>query len=233
MARLRLGQKVDRVMQFLLGLRHRRVVTPLAAHGFSQEELDEGWQNVRAAVGETLNVGPVTRPEPGLVERLDAWENKWFPIAGATLSRHFSEIHDEVFLNLSQTEGPQVAISVGTFLERIDALADAGGDRTKARKLLEKRGLDAATMAEARALLTKIGTVETGPPADIEAEKAEREKAEAAMWGWYLEWSRIARTAIDDGQLLRLLGFGRSSSRSAAADDSADEDEETSEAPTP
>ena len=29
------------------------------------------------------------------------------------------------------------------------------------------------------------------------------------MWGWYLEWSTIARTEIKDGRLLRYLGFGR------------------------
>ena len=33
-------------------------------------------------------------------------------------------------------------------------------------------------------------------------------RAEARLWAWYLEWSQIARTALDERKLLSVLGFG-------------------------
>ncbi len=33
------------------------------------------------------------------------------------------------------------------------------------------------------------------------------EEAETAMWSWYLEWSTIARTVINNRRHLRELGF--------------------------
>ena len=80
-----------------------------------------------------------------MIEELDAFENKWFPIARVSLERHHPEMAAELFLNLSQTEGVEVAVSVRTFLERLAQMQqgvapfDAGG--SEAWKLLQQRGL--------------------------------------------------------------------------------------------
>ena len=34
-----------------------------------------------------------------------------------------------------------------------------------------------------------------------------RQKAEDELWAWYTEWSTIARNAIHNGTLLRMLGY--------------------------
>jgi len=219
MAKLTIGQKAERVVKFLLALRSPRIAAALAQHGFTQADLDEGWDLLRKITRTRLDVpaedaAPV---DPDALRALDAWENKWFAIAAATLKRRAPKAHDWVFRNLSQTEGVAVIVSVGTFIERWEQLDKAekegglGATGKEAKKILEQRGLTKDTIAEAKTLLKKLGKVE-GPLPDLEkiaAEDASFEEAETALWAWYLEWSKIARTAITQRSLLRQLGFLR------------------------
>ena len=120
----------------------------------------------------------------------------------------------QFFLNLAQTEGPAVAVSVRTFVDRYAALsapADSnkfGAEAPKALELIVSRGVTAAVIAEAQSLLTaltQVAPAETLPT--TEQQQQDIEQAEAAMWAWYLEWSQIARVAIKQRSLLRELGF--------------------------
>jgi hypothetical protein len=55
----------------------------------------------------------------------------------------------------------------------------------------------------AKAMLQEVKEIEPQPePPDLETQRAEIARAEDAMWGWYLEWSRIVRAAIKDRGLL-------------------------------
>jgi hypothetical protein len=98
---------------------------------------------------------------PATWQELDEWENRWFPIASATLQRRFPAVHAKFFLNLSQTEGPSVILSVTTFMERFAALTDPkagyGAEGDQAKKLLETRGLNEQELGKARVLLEKFG----------------------------------------------------------------------------
>ncbi len=229
MARLRTGQKVDRVIKLLMGLRHRRIASTLAQHGFTQEDLDTGWELLRGVVGKRLDVSPVKDPDPRALQDLDAWENKWFPIARVSLAHRYPAVHDEVFLNLSQTSGAEVVISVGMFIKRLATLesGDSAAVRVQARQLLTRRGLTPGIIADAESLIGRLSTVEEPALVDLAEIRAARDRAEEMMWVWYLEWSTIARTAIRDGRLLRILGFGR---RPRSGDDTdADADEGTDE----
>ena len=111
---------------------------------------------------------------------------------------------------------------VSTFLERLaqmEAGADAcGPDAAAARALLAQRGLTAERIDEAKALIEKLGTITeiVEPPVTVE----EQRTAERKMWAWYLEWSGIARVAIRDRRLLRVLGF-RQGQRSEDIDETA------------
>ena len=110
---LTIGQKSERVLRFLRGLSHPRVASALAAHGFSQADWDEGWQLLQTASGRwLLREQPTRAPDPTVIEELDAWENRWFPVAEATLRRRKPEVADKIFLNLAQTSGIEVAVSV-------------------------------------------------------------------------------------------------------------------------
>jgi hypothetical protein len=232
----RIGDKAERVLKLLLGLRNKRIASELASRGFSIEDLEEGFRLLRGVTAVTLAVLPPTKVNPPLLLEIDRWENKWFPVASATLKRHYPEIHAQVFLNLSQSHGPGVVISVGTFIKRLDALTTAvagyGQPGVDARALLERRGLSPEIVGEVKALLARLECIEDQPdePVDVDRERARLAKAETTMWAWYLEWSFIARAAIKNRRLLRLLGFLQSSSSSVSATpnkaDKADGDED-------
>ena len=111
-----------------------------------------------------------------------------------------------------QTEGPEVAISVRTFVDRYDELVAGherfGAEAKKAHELLVTRGVTPAVVDEARVLLTRLTHVaEPAEPVSIEEQEAQLEEAETSMWAWYLEWSKIARVAIKQRVLLRQMGF--------------------------
>jgi hypothetical protein len=60
--------------------------------------------------------------------------------------------------------------------------------------------------------LRELGTApaeRVGEGPSKEEQDAETERAEAEMWAWYQEWGTIARMAVSDRSLLRLLGIGR------------------------
>ena len=223
MARLTTGQKAQRVIRFLLGMRRPRIAGALFSYGFTQETLDEGWTLLRSLVGEKLATpAPPSAPDPALLQRLDDWENKWFVVAEASLKRHHPEVRDVLFLNLSRTSGPEVAVSVNTLLQRFEALAAGSADEQAAHALLVSRGLSQDVVAEAKAMLEEVGAIADAPVPLVD--EAAIAAAEDAMWAWYLEWGAIARLAINDGRLLRLLGYrgGRLASEPEEDDEPVD-----------
>lgn len=208
---LTLGDKTFRTIRFLLGLRNPRIATALAGYGFKNEDMVEGWNLINALGKGKLAVLPPGPRDMETLLKLDAWENQWFPITQAALDRRFPAVSARFFLNLVQTEGPEVAISVRTFVDRYDELATSdkfGAEGKKAQELLAQRGVTAAVVEEAKALLTRLTQVaEPAEAVSAEQQEEELEAAEAAMWAWYLEWSKIARIAVKQRPLLRQLGF--------------------------
>jgi hypothetical protein len=207
-----LGDKTTRVIRFLLGLRNPRIATALSGYGFKQEDMAEGWALVNALGKGKLSVLPTEPRDMETLLKLDAWENQWFPIAAAALQRRFPAAAAKFFLNLQQTEGPEVAISVRTFTDRYDELAAGnekyGAEGKKAHELLTARGLTPAVVGEGKALLTSLTQIAPpGTPVSLEEQEAELERAEAALWAWYLEWGQIARVAVKQRVLLKQLGF--------------------------
>lgn len=208
MARLTVGLKTRRLLTFLMGLGNPQIVRALQPYGFDQAALDEGWALLRRTAASHLDAPRPQRVTRAQIERLDEWENHWFPIASAVLQRHHPEVHTRVFHNLKQTEGQQVVISVGTFVERVDALVAAG--ETEPVATLARHGLTEAVLAQARTMLAELMQPPfEDPPAD--GEPVVDPEAENAMWSYYLQWSAIARRAISERRLLRMLGFRRSS----------------------
>lgn len=218
MGKLSLGQKANRVLRFLLGLRNPHILAQLKIHGFTAADMEEGWSLLKALGKGKLDADP---PEPAYdaetLRQLDQWENKWFTITSATLTRHAPDVHKWFFKNLSQTEGPAVIVSTGTFLERwalLDKPHAQGGPPSggkAAKKKVTERGLTSSVVDVARALLDKLGAA-AGPlpdPAADEQAQADVAAAEKAMWAWYLEWSQVARSAITRRSYLRQLGFLR------------------------
>lgn len=206
MAKLSVGQKAQRLLAFLMGLGNPQIMRALQPYGFDQNRMDEGWALLRRTTNSQLGASTGS-PSREQIERLDAWENHWFPIASAVLKRHHPEVHSKVFHKLSQTEGAQVVLSVGTFIERLDELPAIG--QAEALVTLIQHGLTAAVLGAARGVLDQLrqAPFETPPDGD---EPVVDPAAEDAMWSYYLQWSAIARRVITERRLLRQLGFRRS-----------------------
>lgn len=220
MAKLSGRDKAVRVLELFLGLRNRRIAALLMAHGLDDDDLAEGWSLLQKVTRTGLaGVPPLPPPAPpSALDRLDAWENKWFPIAAATLQRRAPAIHAVLFGSFARGQGIAAVLSVTGFLSRFEGLAKSKKDGglasvgLAAKKLLEKRGLTPNVIAEAKELLAQIqepARIDLPFPGDAEseAEAAQFAKAEAELWAWYLEWSVIARRTVKDRNLLRQLGF--------------------------
>jgi hypothetical protein len=168
----------------------------------------------------------------GVLGALDDWENNWFDVADAALSRLYPAVHAVLFKNLSKVSGSEVVLTVKTFVERIGSMRKDGGEETqKALALLEKRGLTPDRIDEARALLGKVAVAQTGAKEEEEVDdaplKAEREAAVEAMWGWYQDWAKTARTVVKNRNYLVMLGLTQIRGGGATedvADDAAEDD---------
>lgn len=212
MAKLRVPQKAQRVLELLIGLGHPRVREALASHGFTDADLDEGWRRLRGLSDVTSLLAPEL-PSARLLAELDAWENHWFPLVEVVLRTRHPRARDVVFHNLRQTTGAQVVVSVSTLLDRLDALprpeldGGLGEEGNRARAILRARGLTDQVVADARDLLAQVGAP---PERDTSvAAPGTRDAAEQHLWRWYIEWSSIARIAIQDRRPLSSLGLRR------------------------
>lgn len=215
MARLSETDKKQRVLVFLNALQDKGIAEKLASYGFGQQDLDDGWSFLSAAVGTKFSApAPVPAEVPADLVALDAWENHWYPIIDATLENNFPAVHATVMLNLNQTTGPLLIPSVETLVGRIEALSDndATDEEKAAAAKLVQRGLTAKTLGEAKERIAHLKTIDLGARTleqqAIDAQAAaDREAAEAKMWGYYKEWSTVARAAITSKKQLKKLGL--------------------------
>jgi len=201
-------------MTFMLGARNWKVLRALSPYGFDDDEIVEGWARFQRFTSLKLDHQPVL-VDPTLLAALDRWENHWYPIIEVVLRTRFPRVHEFVFRNLKQSEGPEVIVTVSTVLNRLDQVerpepeGGFGEEGQAARAMLVKRGLTETVIAEPLAILAQLGKPAEQPLVDEPESSAEAKAAEDHLWAWYLEWSTIARSAIHDRRLLRLLGFLR------------------------
>jgi len=208
MAKLTDMQRLARVLEFIAGLSHPEVRAALNGRGFSQHEADEGFRLLREAL-EAFYAADAQPPTAlDTIALLDAWENRWLPVVAAALERHDPKIARSVLLNIQQTRGPRLLVTLPTLLDRIEALgASAHEPERRARSLLTRRGLTSEVIDEARTLLRET----TRLPMALPLVPKRRKPTLDSLWSWYREWSRIARVVIQDRRLLRSLGFGKPS----------------------
>lgn len=230
---LGLNDKLGRMLTFLVGVREPLVFAQLGTRGFTNLTLREGWEHFTTAAGAKLDLtlpADVVRTDMearAALGELDTWENTWFPLISVSLQRHHPEVHAAVFENLNQTEGREVILSVGTLLKRLDALSNEPKG-AQALELLESRGFTPAVRRTAENLLEMLqreGEAKAAllPNPTLE----EQQQALDAAWGWYVEWSTIARTVITRGDLLVRLGLRKPKRKKASRKSS----EAKSEAP--
>jgi hypothetical protein len=208
MARLSAVAKVQRVVEFLLGLRDERVLAALVGCGFTQRERAEGWQLLQT-LGMTDTAREVRHDDEPVLQKLDAWHNQWIRIAKVSLQRGFPRVYDQIIPSVGNVSHASVIV-VPVFLRNFEKLTRAKDTESKAALAkLRQRGLTPERIAEGQQLAAQFMklNVSTTPAPDLRKRRAAIEQAEAALWDYYLEWSQLARTVIKDVRLLKLLGF--------------------------
>jgi hypothetical protein len=102
MAQLNINGKANRVLKFQLGMREPENFRVLSGFGFNRQHLQDGWNRIKV-FGELYakRAGRLETVDPKLIQRLDDYENLWFPIMQATLDAHYPEISAQVFENVS------------------------------------------------------------------------------------------------------------------------------------
>lgn len=216
MARYSHQDKIFKVVTFLRGLQHPAISQALDRHGFDQEDFDRGWGLMDAATGRSFAfVKPAAQRNliNEVIPEIDRWENTNFDVADAALRRTHPAVHAELFQNLGKMSGPEVLVSVSTFVARYEALAARTDDPAKAAvALLHKRGVTADSVAGVKALLHKSRSIQSSDlPAPDPEKVRQMEQAVEDMWAWYQDWAQIARVALPNKRLRIHLGISTAS----------------------
>lgn len=212
-------QKQARVILFLLAAVQKPIFERLRARGFTLAVYQLGVslvaETVRLRLREPAVGGDNLAP-------LVSLERTWFPVVQATLEANFPAVFRRIFANYQRPSGPALIFVMREIHGRIAALATSTVPEDQhAWALLQERGVTGDVLAE---IAAKLDEALAPPAADsapaVVADPEALAVAEARMWSFYLEWSRIARATITDRRHLRMLGFLRPK-RSAADDDEA------------
>ena len=219
-----------RCLAFLLGVgRSPAIRGRLATRGYTVEEHHRGWSLLRA-VDPMVPANDMPAASDGAedvracITRLDRWDNQNLPIADLALRKRCPAVHTFVFGDgLAPAVGPTSVRVVGTFLARIDAIAEvAANDGTKsaakhrfsaaqardALSLLDSRGIDAAERASVHAwLATAQQGAEAIAPTDAVADDGTSQRALVELHEWITEWSLIARKVLKRRADLIALGL--------------------------
>jgi hypothetical protein len=196
-----------RALRFLNGAASPRIRLKLQALGFDNAEQETGWSLLRRVTGYTVDaVAPLE--QPGMIDSLDSWENKYFPVIDASLKSRFPAIHEKLFNNLRQTDGPELLITLPKLHERLLALkGDAAGEQALA--LLSKRGVDQAQLDALAAMLAQATSLDSDAALLARAEQTAREARDVAakeLEAYLDEWAALSRSAITNKNHLRQLG---------------------------
>ncbi|MCA9664096.1 MAG: hypothetical protein KC503_00865 [Myxococcales bacterium] len=198
------NRKITRALRFLTAVSENpEIASLLRQRGFDEEAMAEGWSLFDAAAGRHL----ATERQPSrrsIQPMVDQWENTWFDVADAVLGRLAPTVHQRLFLNLSKTSGLDVILTVRTFLERLDAIEAEGGDENVAAvALLTSRGLDQEVREAARRLVDEASSM---PEPSRARDDESRDREIDALWAWYQDWAKCARTVIGSRAQLITLG---------------------------
>lgn len=212
MSKMSTNAKAQRVLKFLIGTRNPQVRQCLQPHGFGDDQDQKGWVLLRQASEARGAYQPHVSKDPTIVMACDDWRVRWFAVAKSALQHNYPEVSAWLFSGLQSSQGELSTVTVPMFVKRVRQLATGDAqvaNAKEARDLLATRGLTDAVLAVVDPWVEQLTKAAGTPPPPVTT-TVEQAAAETALWDWYLEWSGIARAAIQDRVLLRTLGFLRS-----------------------
>lgn len=233
MTKIRMGDRALKVAMLIAGMRDRRVAPLLRPYGFTNADVEEGWERFMRYATAKVGAFPSNSRTPEVLKALTRFETEWFPVTRLTLGHRFPAVADALFESIDRAQGKDVYWKVAFFLERLEGLAKGsepfGAKGPEAREMLRIRGLTDEEEQGARELIASIVRIED---TSEETSLDELAAAEASMLAWYKEWSGLVRRQVDDRNLLRMLGLIRRKVNSTE-ESSETEVEIVGEAPAP
>lgn len=215
-----LEETPGRALQLLSGISRKPVIySALIEFGYTEADHQEGWNLLHEVSG--YNVKPAriaeTSEASAALVAVDAWDEPNFRIIRATLARRFPEQRDFVFADdLQPATGAESLLSVGTLLDRLDAL-DSGHKYRKAHhkkdkeavELLARRGITAAVRKHLREQIKIASTPTKAAVVKPAVDPEKRREGLIELHAWFSEWSEIARIAIKRRDYLIFLGLAQ------------------------
>jgi hypothetical protein len=207
MVYIKRNEKYFKQLQFLISFQNHNVVSLMGARGFDEETLNEGWKLLNDAGNWMFKIEKTI--SQSLIAKLNHWQNTWFEVSDAALSRLFPEIHEELFSNLNKTSGIEVIKTASKFIERIEEISNSENEKNKeAIQVLNKRGFSNDEIEEGKQLLKKANSDNDDDLPIIDPSLFEmKKKKENAMWAWYLDWTRTASTVVENEELKLIMGL--------------------------
>ena len=240
---------LGRVMRFLVSIQSHDYARRARREGYSAAEHRVGWGFWRSAAGEDRPLDHFFTEQQmrgGLdqsailpvLQKIDAFENTWFPRTRAIIRRVVPAARREDFAgaffhNLEQQPlGPSVVGSVSTYLARVDGLATAADPAAKeVRAMLAKRGLTEESIGKMRELLALFDGSEAAPlpttaisPADIDKAHSAQLESFESMRDWFNDWATTLRPVYTLRERVQ-LGLSTVKHRGAAGEDVLEEED--------
>lgn len=235
------AMRLLRINRFLVKIAEPGMARARTKVAYTSSDHQEGWRLYRVAAGEGQPLeaqgaqgteAPKGGAHVGLMQHLDDFENKWFPRTRRIIERFSPDDHREglleaVFRDLQQQPiGPLVVGSVGTFLDRVEALekSDIPG-AAKVRAVLAARGVDEAHIQRLRKTLDEARTLKAapqGPAVDAAEALRARRVAFDALWLWWKDWRETFHSEVDGRQRRELGLVDTSTSHASEVGEDAD-----------
>jgi hypothetical protein len=208
----------------------------LATRGYDEAEHQRAWVLVQYLYGYGPGGGSSTHDMAvrESVAVLDDWDERGFRVASAALNHRHPAQHDFLFQDLEPAQGDAAVLTVGIFLDRLDALEsspDRGDTRDADRAALEtlaKRGIGPEERARLRKLVNLAKTVR--PPPDDNQERLEKV---LALHAWLEEWVEMAKLSITRRDHLIALGIVKRRKKKAAQPAQPGDNNTAPQAPAP
>lgn len=217
MSRKTLDETPARVLAFLMGVgKSLPVRAALAQRGYSEKEHQVAWEVLQkvaryAPAGQAITVDIAVRDA---VSTLDLWDEPNFACIHATLARKHPDQDRFVFKDLEPKQGAGAVLSVGTMLDRLDAL-ESGPDRHATREddhaalaTLAARGYTPEERQRLRGLV-KVAQTATLTLTPTPINDDDHKKSLVELHAWLRDWSATARMVIQRRDYLILLGLSK------------------------
>jgi hypothetical protein len=200
------NQKATRMFRLLRGMSAAPVFAILAKRGCSEQIIAHGWDLLKAANSARL-LKPRGVASAPATEALAASQAAWFPVADATLEARYPTVHERIFRNLGRGSGPDLYVAMQTFHDRVAGLYVSTDVTDKeASDLLQARGLTSSVLTQ---MVEEIESFKKLSVSDDAADAEAIKKAEDDLSAFYVEWSKIVRSAVKDRRMLLAMGFLR------------------------